>query len=238
MVVGEKFVMPDGGEIFDEAIKPVALLDCPEKYNLPFESIVIEYFMPQSGKSDGFEWIAPEISKKRIILARDVGDMIAMSSVWHAERLNVWECGAWLAFKKSDPDFGWYPVVDKWNDYLGNRKTKQEMVYDIAIEGAILLQLLAALSCKNIHCGPPVKDTKKIKRNALPFDSYRRLIIGSRNSGSTNVDALGGGRHPREHLRRGHIRRLQNSNIWINSTVVNPGVGGKVTKDYVLARHG
>jgi len=233
MVYGEKFIMPDGGLIFDYGIT-LSLLDSVEKYNLPFTNIVIEYFMPFKEKQ--MREIAPEISTKRIILARDLGDKIAMSSVWYVDRVHIWEFGAWLAFDKTDPNKGWYPVVDAWNDYLMKHKTVEEVVYDISIEGCVLLQLLGALSCKNISVGSSKKDDKKNKKNAIPFDSYRRLVIGksiSHNMNAANVQEEK--RHPREHLRRGHIRRLIGGNIWVNSTIVNLGVGGKLNKTYELS---
>jgi hypothetical protein len=37
-------------------------------------------------------------------------------------------------------------------------------------------------------------------------------------------------RSPREHLRRGHIRIYQSGRrIWVNSTLVNAGVGGRIS---------
>lgn len=42
---------------------------------------------------------------------------------------------------------------------------------------------------------------------------------------------------PREHLRRGHIRRLEDGRkFWINAAVVAAGNGGKIHKDYGIRR--
>ena len=233
MVGGEKFVMPDGGLIFDAGVDMAALLDIPEKYNLPYENIVVEYYMPDTGV-DAHDF-APEVSTRRIVLARDLGDKIAMSSVWYVDRIGGWDFGAWLAFSKKDPGIGWHPIVDYWNVFLKKNKTQEQMVYDIAIEGAILLQLLGALSCNNISVGRPAKDTKKVKRGALPFDEYRRLMVSTKCHVSQSIASSSSDRRQsREHLRRGHIRRLNKGAIWINSTVVNAGVGGKIQKEYAI----
>ena len=71
------------------------------------------------------------------------------------------------------------------------------------------------------------------KCGALPFDDYHVLTINVGGQGQREGAANGSHRSPREHLRRGHIRRLQDGRkLWVNATVVNPGVGAKVMKDY------
>ena len=57
---------------------------------------------------------------------------------------------------------------------------------------------------------------------------------------SDNINGMPSGHHrsPREHLRRGHIRRLADGRrIWVNAAIVGAGKGvGVVSKDYAL-RH-
>jgi hypothetical protein len=81
---------------------------------------------------------------------------------------------------------------------------------------------------------PPLKAPKKKAKDALPFDSYHILTVDAPGGGNLNGRS-GGHRSPREHLRRGHIRRYENgARIWVNATVVNAGIGGRVSKDYLL----
>ena len=96
-----------------------------------------------------------------------------------------------------------------------------------------LIYLLNARNVATDIVNPPARlQQAAISRGAVPFDIYHVLVLKptqNRNAEST------GGTHasPREHLRRGHIRRLANGDmIWIESTTVNRGVGGKVHKDY------
>lgn len=94
------------------------------------------------------------------------------------------------------------------------------------------------LACSNVRAEPLPVDPKlakaAAKRGALPFDTYHVLTVGTASSGAQRL-GHGGGRSPREHLRRGHIRRLEDGRrLWVNATVVNPGVGGTVTKAYAV----
>jgi len=59
--------------------------------------------------------------------------------------------------------------------------------------------------------------------------SFEQKVIKLKDEGN------GTHRSPREHVRRGHVRRYADGKkIWIQSMVVNPGNGGKVTKDYIF----
>jgi hypothetical protein len=73
----------------------------------------------------------------------------------------------------------------------------------------------------------------------LPFDSYRFLtvLVGKKpNSDNSNVTTLGTDRStPREHLRRGHVRKYSSGlKIWINSMIINAGSESKILKTYVV----
>jgi hypothetical protein len=96
--------------------------------------------------------------------------------------------------------------------------------------------MLNALACSNVHIerSEPKKSSKKIK-SALPFDTYHILTIDVPGNSGGGM-ATGSHRSPREHLRRGHIRRLGDGRrIWVNATVVAAGRGaGVVTKDYAI----
>jgi hypothetical protein len=71
------------------------------------------------------------------------------------------------------------------------------------------------------------------KRGALPFDEYRVLVVNAPGKeGAAQEHSAGAMTHrsPREHLRRGHIRIYQSGRrIWVNSTLVNAGVGGRIS---------
>ena len=103
--------------------------------------------------------------------------------------------------------------------------------------GAVLA-LIEALSCKNVsHESLPIRKLNKSasKRGVLPFDEYRVLTVNS-SKGKGEPTGTTGERHgPREHLRRGHIRTYASGlKIWVQSTVVNAGVGQILNKDYQI----
>ena len=110
---------------------------------------------------------------------------------------------------------------------------------NMADEMMAVLELIEALSCANVN-HEPIQQKKisngSMKHGAIPFDEYRVLVInaGGKNQRDTRQVA-GTHRSPREHLRRGHIRRLDGERqVWVNSTIVNPGTKGRITKTYEL----
>lgn len=110
---------------------------------------------------------------------------------------------------------------------------------DLLDEINAVLELVEALSCSNVRHEPlPVRKLNKsaAKRGALPFDEYRVLVVSAPGKEGAAAHAhersVGEATHrsPREHLRRGHIRIYQSGRrIWVNSTLVNAGVGGRIS---------
>lgn len=115
----------------------------------------------------------------------------------------------------------------------------QRAYADITDEMNAVLELVEALSCSNVtHESLPIQKQNKsaAKRGALSFDEYRVLVVKVQGSNSRQSN---GGTHgaPREHLRRGHIRILATGKrIWINSCVVNAGIGGRIDKSYDMRK--
>lgn len=93
--------------------------------------------------------------------------------------------------------------------------------------------MISALSCSNIVIEKNNSRTHPTNKGILPFDSYYVLTI--KDSQPSKIgESMDDRRRPREHVRRGHIRRSENSKIWVNATVVNRGIGAKISKDYSL----
>jgi len=233
--IGVKFVLPDEGDILGLPYEDtVALLDSEEKWNLPYEDIVLEYTMPRG------RWVAKEskfelaTTTKRIVLVHDLGDKYAISGLWYYDDFKEWGFCPWFAADKA-VETAVYCIDDKLTRKVSAMGAMDEMVHDISGEMAILCRFLAALSCRNVGISHATSERKHSTKSALPYDSYRRLVITSNKGELGSYGELSGDRRsPREHLRRGHIRRLPAGNIWVQSTVVNLGVGGKVDKDYQL----
>jgi len=126
--------------------------------------------------------------------------------------------------------------------------TREQMIaslnQDIAQEALVVLEFIEACSCANvehqvIQAAP--KDgvaARRARDGKLPLLETRSLSLtlpGHRAQGSA-FDSLRGGRaSPRQHLRRGHIRRLEDGRrIWVQSAVVGATDSGRIDKHYAV----
>jgi len=107
---------------------------------------------------------------------------------------------------------------------------------ELVIALYVLLSFLAALNCSNIQQKEqiaPIKLNKKRSANSkVPFFDYKVLTINTKEASPTKNGITGTHASPRQHLRRGHIRRLKNKHVWVNSCVVGDATKGMVKKDY------
>lgn len=121
---------------------------------------------------------------------------------------------------------------------IGYDKALQEARHDVAGEVTSLLEFLEALTCSNIttetlqHENKAVNQ-KRINKKKLPLYETKILTIETHKtvsaSGITHADRRG----PRQHLRRGHIRRLSDDRkIWVNSCVIGSIERGRIDKSY------
>ena len=98
-----------------------------------------------------------------------------------------------------------------------------------------VLSLIQALQCCNvttetIHPSEAL-NKKRIRNNKLPFVEYKILTLTRNRYDSASQ----GGHHasPRQHLRRGHIRRLADTRtVWVSQCVVGNSNKGVIVKDY------
>lgn len=115
----------------------------------------------------------------------------------------------------------------------------QEAAHDIGGEVRIVLELLEALSCRNVEqtiiqkCDK-VLNARRINKGKLPLYEERILTIKVNAKQGTGT-RTGTHESPRQHLRRGHIRRLETGNIWVNACVVGSSEKGVIKKSYNVA---
>ena len=222
----QKFILPPGGVLLED--DELKALDGTEPLRLPHPFVALEY-PPREGGA------------KVITFAREHHDAesIALTPVYYTEAN-----GCWTTYPTFYVPTNPHLAIDNRNggrahlnlaypDSIKDAASKQVCI-DTA---SIALAFLNALQCSNVHVArsEPRKSGRKVKA-ALPFDTYHVLTIDvPRRPGEAGRP---GGEHrsPREHLRRGHIRRLADSRrIWVNATVVAAGRGaGTVKKDYAV----
>ena len=227
--VAQKFILPHGGRLYDDP--EYRALDENKPLRLPYPLIALEYARGEFRENKDFM-----NSSKAILFAREENDFIILTPVIWADYRQIWgpmpeAAIPRIGYLDRTVTVGRYKAL---NIYFGSGTGVD--VNDYADEAGALLCFLNVLQCKNVQLerSDPKKAGKKIK-TALPFDTYHVLTIDVPDKAGDGA-STGGHRSPREHLRRGHIRRLADSRrIWVNATVVAAGRGaGVVTKDYAV----
>ena len=104
-----------------------------------------------------------------------------------------------------------------------------------------VFELCEALSCANVTTDiiqpASPKNAKRISDKKLPIYETRCLSIIVPSTTSSSSGGLGGThRSPRQHLRRGHIRRIaEDRKIWVTSCVVGAKSQGVIEKTYTVS---
>ena len=125
-----------------------------------------------------------------------------------------------------------YPISEE----VGNIEFWQNMM---SIGGYGLFELLEALTCRNVEqtiiqkCDKAL-NARRINKGKLPLYEERILTIKVNAKQGTGT-RTGTHESPRQHLRRGHIRRLESGNIWVNACVVGNSEKGVIKKSYNVA---
>jgi hypothetical protein len=139
-----------------------------------------------------------------------------------------------------------FALLPEMFEYMLSKKSHAEVYAQIAAdtldEVSMLFQTGVMLNCANVMipeiAAPTMLNKKRKAKGKQPFFSYRVLQVEAPRAAKSS--AGGGGYHatPRAHLRRGHIRRLEERTVWVRPAMVNPGAGavvGTVEKDYAIA---
>jgi hypothetical protein len=120
----------------------------------------------------------------------------------------------------------------------GDRETAlSQILIDTRDELQMMIQACAVLNCANVETvdaapGKAASAMRAAKKKA-PLFSYKVLQL--KPPSRSGRDAGGTHASPRTHLRRGHIRRLQDRTIWVRASLVNRGSpDGVVVKDYQI----
>lgn len=226
----QKFILPDQGVLFEDVhLRGISDL---KKLTLPFDYVALE-FQASLHNESGF-------GKSIICLEQREDKIIAITAAGKGDDWGA--AGTWMIARKgavaSDREGALFEVQPA--HFLEAKNLHPESFdyrHNAVSQCQIVLNFLNALACSNVttETVEARKASKKSAAHALPFDSYHVLTI--KPSAAIARDGVGGShRSPREHLRRGHIRRLESgARVWVNATVVNPGIGGKVSKDYRVA---
>lgn len=234
-----KFVMPDGGTIFDNNLKGIR----GQYARLPYDKITVEYATQFEGQLI-----------KTLVLAEqqneniNVASFFAVGDIWEPCPVGLTLMGDWWDYSddtlasagSSTAEFRMKcsPVALYPNQFSGiEDDIKRGDAHGITNDVKAILELLEALSCRNVttanYQDASPANEKRVKAGKLPFYETKMLVIDT-HSGASGKSGNGGGSHtsPRQHLRRGHVRRLESGNIWVNSCVVGDPNKGRIDKQY------
>lgn len=226
----QKFLLPDGGRLFYD--NELRALDETQRLRLPHSFIALEYRATNQENNDPDQ---TELATRRIVFVREDEEGVFITPAVCFDSNGLW----WLMGECFVPAFDYLDRANTKNGspFIKVRWPRGEHLRDYEDEVSTALCFLNALQCSNVHVekSEPKKAGKKVKA-ALPFDAYHVLTIDVPGRAGERGRPTGPHRAPREHLRRGHIRRLADSSrIWVNATVVAAGRGaGVVKKDYAL----
>jgi len=121
----------------------------------------------------------------------------------------------------------------------GQEHTMAMMAQDTNDEFVAVMELIEILSCKNVStdtlAAPQALNKKRAGKGKPPFFEYKVLMLDHLGESKESTGAPRGTHaSPRVHLRRGHIRRLTERNVWVNAAVVGNKQAGMVMKDYAV----
>jgi hypothetical protein len=127
---------------------------------------------------------------------------------------------------------------------LPNYASRDDLLAHIALDShdevMMVIQACSVLNCSNVttaELAPSASLNKKRRVNGkVPFFTYKVLQLTDERMAR---GPAGGGHHasPRMHLRRGHVRRLEQKTVWVRPAMVNPtSKSGRVVKDYAIQR--
>ena len=240
-----KFMLPQGGYSTDD--NQLRALESDQPLRLPFPHIALEFHC------------LPPADPRVVAEGRRTGQQFAVATIIFAEegvaesgRISVLTAHRFLGWPVWVPGIAFTIPTTGFADNKSSAKgpvririgrgwdpvdpSRPEVPYlDYSGEASVLLSFLNALQCVNVRIESLQPRRVGKPGKALPFDTYHVLTIPTTKATAGDSDATGGHRSPREHLRRGHVRRLFNGRrIWVNAAIVNPGIGAKVEKDYRL----
>lgn len=128
--------------------------------------------------------------------------------------------------------------------YEGNReKAYAQIMLDSRDETMMLVQACSVINCANVTTAevsaPAALNKKRHENGKQPFFSYKVLQLSDERREAGKDSAGGSHASPRMHLRRGHLRRLENKVVWVRPAMINAGAKtGAVLKDYAVQPKG
>lgn len=250
-----KFRLPDHGALMSGVTEgktlPFIINNFLHEQHLPFPQIALEY-TTSNFTSEGVKYRASIIYVEEVL--REDKPALLRVNIMKNVKSDYAERYTWsflkyaleIDFEKANSDtteyFDFVKSI-KWDE--ADSTNPKAAIINTQNEIEVLLQFMLALSCKNVEVNqghepnPKENQKRKEKGHALQY-RYNTVHINTTRAaaGKAEGQANNGatGRTVSPHLRRGHIRRYENKNIWVESTVVkaDKADGSLKAKQYVV----
>lgn len=247
------FAIPDGAVLFEDDLRGLR----GQKLRLPYPSVTVEWYQPPGQDNYPLKKIvvcAFEVTKEDCeLLQDDRGILIAgarehdgewcpstafvvVPEAWeHADADSRTEVGKSRGLAYAWGITHYRGMVER----MGQAAADDALDRDMSTEFFAILQFCEAMSCSNVGTAtiggaPASVNAKRIKNGKLPLLETRVLTVEMPGqAGAQRLGAAEGQGTVRQHLRRGHIRRIsEGRRIWVNSCVVGNPDKGRIEKDY------
>lgn len=227
---GQHFALPENGRLFDDQLRG---LDADLRtLRLPYPTITVSFANERGQKT---LVVAREQEKPDAPLGLVIEVMVAVD-LNDGDGWGVVPCAA-SPHANLEGD-----VVEWFFSGADGRKPADDRVWgSVGQAGRSVLELVEALSCNNVASEvvervDPAVNARRRRNGKLPLYEVHVLVVKV----GEHVHAIGapmgdrGG--PREHLRRGHIRRLPDGRkTWVQACVVGSRALGVIRKSaYVV----
>jgi hypothetical protein len=234
------FAIPDEGKFFNDGLKGIV----EEEIRLPFDAITLEFYSDAEIKKRLI--LAREVEGSSFAGVDTFpvdwlkGTVIAMNVFWCDDEDGHWNTDLFSCLMTTNKpvkpdgtrllDFLYLPYFHDSISKIEKKILIEELDERINITRPYvrsLFEFIEAMSCSNvekeIHNKADLKrQANRASKNKKPiFETYRLTVQVPGSGYKSSADASDSGRaSPREHLRRGHIRRIvYGKKIWINSCV-------------------
>ena len=235
-----KFILPFNGVMLGYDVDYV--ID-EKNFKLPYPVTILEF---ETGNAATKEEVLNPF-KVVVVATQKENDIIVLMIIKENKDWMLYPCSCRLSIKDT-VDVKYYKinvrqqfsVFTKTMNSLDQDYLK-ELSKTLAISTRAVAQLILSLNCKNISdITIPISKTKMaLGGKTKGYSEYHVLKVTPSERANRFKNKLGGTHaSPREHMRRGHIHRFKMKegfiSHWIDAMVVNAGIGGCVTKDYLL----
>jgi len=217
----QHFTLPAGGRLFDDGLRG---LDTDlHAIRLPYPVITLSF-------ADGARRtlvVAQELHEAGqttivVSVATDTGD---------GQGWGFYPCTAQPEQRHDDGSIGWQCF-----DSIGSRLDRTPMHEAVMAAGRSVLELVEALSCNNVAAEvveriDPAVNARRRRQGKLALYEVHRLVVKVGDVAHAIGAPMGDRNGPREHLRRGHVRRLPDGRkTWVQCCVVGSRALGVVRK--------